>query len=208
MFCRILIAKTLKYMRGEYPNMSESLTNLAICSQYSAQLQLEILGVSEPKNLITPVLDIGCGEDGTLVKYLSRLDLEVYGIDKNAEPITNINNTDWFDMNFELESWGTIISHMAFSLHFINHHLRIDGDPAKFASFYMRILNALKIGGRFIYAPGLPFIEKFLPPSRFIIIKKKVNLENINKICDDLLMKNESVKDYFYSAQIIRISGK
>jgi len=71
------------------------------------------------------------------------------------------------------------ISNMAFSLHFINHHFRINGQPEKFAHSYMNILRSLKKGGRFLYAPGLPFMEEHLPSSLFFVEKKEIRMENI-----------------------------
>jgi hypothetical protein len=51
---------------------------------------------------------------------------------------------------------------MAFSNHFIHHNLRADGDFEIYAKKYMEILKSLKLGGRFIYAPSLSFMEEIL----------------------------------------------
>jgi hypothetical protein len=150
-----------------------------ICAEYSPELQLNILGINDASDLLEPVLDIGCGIQGTLVKYLNGLAISTYGIDRNAPEENKVFRMDWFDIPRQPELWGTIISHMAFSLHFINHHFRINGQPEKFAHSYMNILHSLKKGGRFLYAPGLPFMEEHLPSSVFFVEKKEIRMENI-----------------------------
>jgi hypothetical protein len=81
----------------------------------------------------------------------------------------------WQDQQSKIyiaESWGTILSHMAFSNHFLFHHLYKHGSPNEYAQAYMAILSALEPGGSFYYAPGLPFIEQFLP-ARFFHVGKR-----------------------------------
>jgi hypothetical protein len=63
---------------------------------------------------------------------------------------------------------------MAFSNHFLFHHRYKNGSPDRHARMYMQILNSLKSGGSFIYSPGLPFIEQYLPPDRFIVTHQEV----------------------------------
>ncbi|HEY0138512.1 MAG TPA: hypothetical protein VGB85_30720, partial [Nannocystis sp.] len=70
---------------------------------------------------------------------------------------------DWLRHDYGVERWGTIVSHLAFSLHLLHHHLA--GRPAAFVytELYMQILRSLRPGGVFAYAPGLPFLERLLP---------------------------------------------
>ncbi|QPC84577.1 hypothetical protein G4Y79_09430 [Phototrophicus methaneseepsis] len=139
-----------------------------VCSQYSPQLQLELLGLSVD-SLEGPVLDIGCGPDARLVRYLNAAGILSYGMDRGVESTSHTIQSDWFGFPLEMMEWGTIISHMAFSTHFLHHHLRRNGHPEQYASRYMQILQALKRDGRFIYTPGLPFIEMYLPPDQYVV---------------------------------------
>ena len=145
-----------------------------VCAEYSSQLQLYLLGI-EVEKLRDPVFDLGCGHNGTLVHYLKRKGIKAHGADRHAPPGSDFTSHDWFNINIQPCSWGTVLSHMAFSLHFIHHHLRKDGHPDKYARYYMRILKSLKIGGCFIYTPGLPFIEEHLPASTYFVERKMIS---------------------------------
>lgn len=131
------------------------------CSEYSADLQIKLLHI-DLVHLPEPVLDIGCGINGTLVHYLRGRGLDTYGIDRFSSDSDFIQNADWLEYNYGKNRWGTIISHLGFSNHFYHNHLRKDGDYVSYAKKYMDILHSLKPGGLFHYAPALPFIEPFL----------------------------------------------
>jgi hypothetical protein len=137
------------------------------CSEYPSDLQMNILKINL-KDLIEPVLDIGCGRELNLVNYLRDNGIEAYGIDRfeNGNPF--YYKTDWLEYNFEIEKWGSLISNLGFSNHFIHHNLRVDGNFREYAKKYMEILSSLKIGGSFYYAPDLPFIEKHLDSSKYL----------------------------------------
>ena len=84
-------------------------------------------------------------------------------MDRNLEKTSNfLFQINWLESTFPSNTWGTVISHMAFSNHFTHHHLKTDGKFEAYARKYMEILNALKVGGSFIYTPGLSFIEELL----------------------------------------------
>jgi len=120
------------------------------------------------------VLDIGCGKQGSLVSYLRSKRVEAYGVDRLLTDNPNLTSADWLEFDFGKERWGTIISNLGFSNHFKHHHIREDGDFLKYATKYMEILNSLKIGGRFHYAPDLPFIEKYLSPEKYGLSSVKI----------------------------------
>lgn len=145
-----------------------------VCSEYSPEFQLNLLGL-DVKNLLQPFLDLGCGKNGTLVKYLRGLGIQSIGVDRLVKEETGLKEADWFDVNFIPETWGTIISHMAFSHHFVFHHRYKRGKPREYAKLYMQILESLKPGGSFIYSPSLPFIEQFLPPDQFSVSKQAID---------------------------------
>jgi hypothetical protein len=96
---------------------------------------------------------------------------------------------DWLNFPIEPEKWGTVISHMAFSNHFLFHHFYRNGQPEAYARQYRNILNGLKPGGSFFYSPGLPFIEALLPRNEFTIYRRQVIAEQ---------------PGYLYSVQILR----
>lgn len=137
-----------------------------VCEEYSAVFQCHMLGIDTGR-LMQPVLDLGCGEEGRLVHYLREQNIEAYGCDRLPFKEQYLFTADWMEYRFIPEQWGTIISHMAFSNHFVHHHYRLDGDFSTYASKYMELLKALKFGGSFYYCPGLPFIEEYLSPLQY-----------------------------------------
>lgn len=146
----------------------------AVCSEYSPELQLRILGL-DATQLLSPVLDIGCGKQGKLVKHLNDRGIQCVGIDRFIEPQPHLVEADWFQADFSAGAWGTVLSHMAFSNHFLFHHRYTHGQPEAYARLYMQILSSLKPGGAFYYAPALPFIEQFLPGDTFTLSRKRID---------------------------------
>lgn len=156
-----------------YKNSNEKVNPVA-CSEYTPELQIDILQI-DIKHLMQPVLDIGCGINGHLVNYLKSQGIEVYGIDRFKFLTSNLTTTDWLEYEYGNEKWGTVVSNLGFSNHFIHHNLRDDGSYIEYGKTYMNILNSLKIGGSFHYAPDLPFIEKYLENNQFDLKKHKIN---------------------------------
>lgn len=134
------------------------------CSEYSPTLQLAVLGLTT-EGLREPVLDIGCGPAAALVHTLRAAGLAAEGIDREAP--ADMTVADWLQHDYGVDRWGTVVSHLGFSLHLLHHHLA--GRAAAFvhAEVYMRILRSLRIGGQFVYAPGLPFLERMLPRAQY-----------------------------------------
>jgi hypothetical protein len=143
------------------------------CAEYSPELQLNILGVALV-DLKPPVLDLGCGKTGELVRYLNRAGISAVGVDRVVEARPELVQADWLELPLEPGRWGTIISHMAFSHHFTFHHLYKHGRVEPYARQYMALLNALQAGGSFYYAPGLPFIEAYLPVEKYAVHRHTV----------------------------------
>lgn len=143
------------------------------CSEYSADLQMKILQI-DITQMQQPVLDIGCGEQGTLVLFLREKGIEAYGFDRFAFDNSYLSHSDWFDYYFEKDKWGIITSNLGFSNHFHHHHFRNDGNYIAYARKYMDILNALKVGGSFHYAPDLPFVEQYLDKDKYQLTKHRV----------------------------------
>ncbi|HLN53666.1 MAG TPA: class I SAM-dependent methyltransferase [Lentimicrobium sp.] len=143
------------------------------CSEYSPDLQIDLLKI-DIGQLMQPVLDVGCGSKGNLVKFLANLGIETYGIDRCKFPAGNLVTTDWLIYKYGNDKWGTIVSNLGFSNHFQHHHLREDGKFIEYARTFMNILNSLKVGGSFHYAPDLEFIEKYLDNKQFSVQKHSI----------------------------------
>ena len=144
-----------------------------ICAEYSPSLQLRVLGL-EAARLAEPVLDLGCGSRAALVRELRALGKEAYGLDCAVHGDPCALEGDWLDCELGQRRWGTVISHMGFSNHFLRHHLRAGPAAARYAQRYMQVLAALRQGGLFAYAPGLPFFEPLLPPERYAVVRHPV----------------------------------
>lgn len=148
-----------------------------VCSEYSSKLQIDILQIDE-EDMMEPVLDIGCGKQGNLVQYLNQKGVDAFGIDRFPFSDKKLQNSNWLEYAYGSNKWGTIISNLGFSNHFKHHHLREDGNYIEYAQKYMEILGALKTGGRFYYAPDLPFIEQYLSQAQYKTEKSKVGTHN------------------------------
>ncbi len=145
------------------------------CSEYPATMQLSLLNIN-PDELMEPVLDIGCGKEARLLKYLQKAGLKVFGIDRFVDGHENCLRRDWFEVHLPPASFGTIISNLGFSNQFRHHHLLNDGRYIRYAQKYMEILASLKEGGCFFYAPGLPFIECYLDSNEYRV--EEYEIEN------------------------------
>ncbi|PKP03624.1 MAG: class I SAM-dependent methyltransferase [Bacteroidetes bacterium HGW-Bacteroidetes-6] len=164
---------------------NEAMAETVVSSEYSAELQLSILDIGI-ETIQTPVLDIGCGPTGNMVSFFTQKGFDTFGIDRFAPEGENYQRTDWLEYNYGVEKWGCIISNLGFSNHFHHHHLREDGKYIEYAQKYMQILASLKPGGRFHYAPRLPFIEQFLDKDIFEILHPE---SNIYSICGTIILK-------------------
>ena len=134
------------------------------CSEYTVRVQCQVLGLLE-QPLMEPVLDIGCGEHAALVTWLNAVGVEAYGIDRLVPDGARTWQEDWLapQGRWRRRQWGTIVSHLAFANHFVHQHLRAEGEAETYARRFMEILELLRPGGSFIYAPAVPFIEDLLP---------------------------------------------
>lgn len=168
---RIWLAQTNPFSQTIYTK-EKAVLDAVICSEYTAQLQKEILRLGKAM-LQEPILDVGCGKNGSLVKSLLEDGYDAFGIDRFSEA-SHIEKTDWFTFDYGVKKWGTIISNLGFSNHFTHNHIREDGNFIEYAQLFMKILNSLKVGGCFHYAPDLPFIEKYLDGSKFSITKHNI----------------------------------
>jgi len=145
-----------------------------ICHEYGPALQRALLGLDDGR-VLPPLLDLGCGEGAGLVRQLRREGVEAFGLDAFAPAgVPFLIRGDWLLAPLGRGCWGTVVSHMAFSHHFLHHHL--SGHPLHeaYARRYLAILAALRPGGQFLYTPGLPFFEALLPPERFAVARRPI----------------------------------
>ncbi len=147
------------------PMLKDLGTTETVSHEYSPALQLKILGL-DPERLSGPVLDVGCGAGAALVHHLRKAGLEATGIDRDVQSDVALK-ADWLVYGYGEKRWGTVISHLGFSLHFLNRHLSGSAEAERYARVYMAILRSLEVGGVFAYTPALPFIEEHLPKGMF-----------------------------------------
>jgi hypothetical protein len=138
-----------------------------VAGEYGAELQIAVLGI-DPAALAEPILDIGCGEAATLVRHLRGLRKDARGLDPFA-PLDVGERGDWLTYDYGTSRWGTLVSHMAFTLHFIHQEMRRSNLAFDYAKAYMRMVRSLLPGGTFAYVPGVPFVETFLPKDEFVV---------------------------------------
>jgi hypothetical protein len=163
------------------------------CEEYSAGFQLSILGL-ELGDLIEPVLDIGCGSNGALVRFLRQQGIEAYGVDRLAPKEPFFFQSDWFDFNFDIEAWGCVLAHQSLSIHFIYAYLHQPAGIQKFAGLSVKILSSLPEGSFLCYAPGMPFFEEQVEKmAGFSIMRHKIS------------MHLHEVEQIAYSARIQRV---
>jgi hypothetical protein len=137
-------------------------------AEYSSAFQMKLLSIDR-QPLKEPILDIGCGEHGYLVNYLREQGLEAYGIDRLQINKGYFKNGNWLDFKYGNHRWGTIISNISFSSHFLHHSSQNDGLDISYAKIYMEILKSLVTGGIWIYAPSVPYIENLLPNNEYLV---------------------------------------
>jgi hypothetical protein len=162
---------------GEAPREVTSAT-------YSPELQLRILGLSIDA-LEEPILDVGCGEDASLVRHLKAAGKNARGVDRECPPDAG-DRADWLAYDYGNQKWGTIISHLGFSLHFMHQEMKSSDLAFEYGKTYMRILRSVAKGGTFAYVPGLPFIEPMLPASDFEVkrvpLARDLFTENVARV--------------------------
>jgi hypothetical protein len=146
------------------------------CEEYSAGFQLSILGL-DLHTLIEPVLDLGCGSNGALVRYLRQQGIEAYGVDRLAPKEPFFIQSDWFDFGLDPGTWGSVLAHQSLSTHFIYAYLHQPATVEKFARLAMRILSSLQAGSFLCYAPRMPFFEEQIKMlAGFAIMRHRISM--------------------------------
>jgi hypothetical protein len=170
-----------------YPSSQPLIKNSVVCAEYSVSTQLHTLGIGTISSLSEPILDVGCGKEYHLVKYLRSMGFDAYGIDRDVIPDEGVSRSSWMDCVLRPAYWGTIISHLGFSNHFIHHNLKATTDHLMYAKKYVELLKSIKVTGKFYYAPDLPFIEAYLNSQDYLLHKKQIAQTSHYSVCIERL---------------------
>jgi len=154
------------------------------CSEYTGEFQVQLLRLKDIA-MLEPMIDIGCGRQHQLITYLRTHGYEkTYGIDQYASDDKRIFRCNWFDFNFHLDTWGTVLAHMSFSNHFRRSILNQDEERGIYQEKYHEILNSLISGGCFIYSPSLRCIENGIDTSRYsVTYYPNLKDRNLDTVC-------------------------
>jgi hypothetical protein len=178
--------------------------NSQACSEeYAVALQLKVLQL-QLDGICEPILDLGCGRDGCLVKWLRDNKKNAIGIDLCPNNTQGCLSADWFKFPFLPNQFGTILAHLSFSLQFLHQHLKADSDAARYARLYMSILHSLRQGGLLAYAPGLPFIEKLLPADKYKVQRFNVPDLPVDEIAAGIFARQLG-ENPLYTCQVVRL---
>jgi len=163
---RVALAGVMRVALGEHPRE-------VACATYSPELQLAILSL-EIESMREPILDVGSGADAALVRFLRDKKKDARGVDREC-PMDLVEagvatRADWLTYDYGAERYGTITSHLGFTLHFVHQEMKRSDLAFDYARAYMRIVKALAPGGTFAYVPGVPFIEAMLPRAQIEVV--------------------------------------
>ena len=145
-------------------------------SSYSPEFILNILDVKDSE-LKGTSLDIGCGKNATLVNYLADKGMNAKGLDMECEDSDRLEQEDWLIKEYPESTYDLITSNLAFTKHFLeaNQEEANDQECIEYALSYMKILNSLKVGGKWHYVPSVTFIEELLPEDKFEVTNSFIN---------------------------------
>ncbi|MDR2898107.1 MAG: hypothetical protein LBU99_04760 [Spirochaetaceae bacterium] len=152
-----------------------------ICSEYSTDLQRSILGYHFD-DLAEPILDIGCGEGAHFVTEGLQRGKRIVGIDQyiSKEYSDTILCRNWLEFEYIPGYWGTIVSHMAFTNHFIYHLKHKTALVEAYDETYFNILLSLRSGGTWYYSPSIPEIEEKIDTHSYAVRQIAENLNGIS----------------------------
>ena len=145
-------------------------------SSYSPEFILDILDVKDSE-LNGTSLDIGSGKNATLVNYFADKGMITKGLDMECEDSDRLEQEDWLIKEYPESTYDLITSNLAFTKHFLeaNQEEANDQECIEYALSYMKILNSLKVGGKWHYVPSVTFIEELLPEDKFEVTNSFIN---------------------------------
>jgi hypothetical protein len=146
---------------------SSSAIGHVVCEEYPPELQVKLLRL-EYGQLISPVLDVGCGKNAQLVMHMRSLGIEAFGIDRTVGmELDYIKEADWLHYEFERDTWGTVVANLSFTNHFVYVQQYDEARTAIYKRKFVEIAASLKERGTFVYAPGAPSLEGELNTDQF-----------------------------------------
>ena len=142
-------------------------------SSYSPEFILNILDVKDSELK-------GSSKNATLVNYLADKGMNAKGIDMECEDSDILEQEDWLIKEYPESTYDLVTSNLTFTKHFLeaNQEEANDQECIEYALSYMKILNSLKIGGKWHYVPSVTFIEELLPEDKFEVTNSFIN-ENV-----------------------------
>ncbi|MDC7124218.1 MAG: class I SAM-dependent methyltransferase [Spirochaetales bacterium] len=151
-------------------------------SEYSTDFITEIYDVKLTE-LNEPVLDIGCGKNAGLVSAVKVAGKDVLGIDRLLNvSIDEVKEQSWMDFDFKSRSWGTIFANMSFTNHLVYVLKNNRAEILNYFLKYKEIIESLKVGGIFYYAPSLEFIEQRLDSNYYLVNRRIINGTGVSMI--------------------------
>jgi hypothetical protein len=144
-------------------------------SEYSAEHQMKLLRL-ELQTIKEPILDVGCGGEAYLIRFLRSKNFEAYGFDRLIRDRTSyLSEADWFDYEYGYGRWGTILSNLSFANHLVYAQRYEAATPAMYLKTFLKMLDSLKVEGTFIYAPAVDQLEKQIDPIKYRIEKWEIS---------------------------------
>lgn len=138
------------------------------CGEYSAGLQTRIFRFQR-ETIKEPILDIGCGAKGNLVRFLRSQRLEAYGLDRTIDDKTDfLIEADWFDYDYGLCKWGTVFSNLSLANHLMYAQRYDRGKVPLYLNVFSDVLDSLSVGGSFTFAPAVPQMEEHVDLGRYM----------------------------------------
>ena len=162
---------------NDYTTRQEtSAENVESKTSYSPEFLLDILAVEEHE-LKGKSLDIGCGKEANLVNYLTEKGMDAKGLDMECQDSDKLEQEDWLIKEYPESTYDLITSSLTFTKHFneANQEEANDQECIEYALSYMKILNSLKVGGKWHYVPSVTFIEELLPEDKFEVTNSFIN---------------------------------
>ena len=136
-------------------------------SEYSAELQMKLLRI-DLKTIKEPILDVGCGGEAYLTRFLREKNLGAYGFDRLIKDKAGyLAEADWFDYEYGYARWGTIVSNLSFANHLVYAQRYKAAEAGKYLKTFSIILDSLKVGGTFTFAPAVDQLEKQIDPIKY-----------------------------------------
>ena len=144
-------------------------------SEYSAEFQTRVLRL-DPGKLKEPILDIGCGTEGNLVRYLRAQKLQAFGIDRSIRKGTDyLIKADWFEYDYGKNKWGTVVSNLSIANHLIYAQKYDEARASEYLKTFTHVLDSLSEGGTFSFAPAVDELVEYADCKRYKVDRWEIS---------------------------------